>query len=327
MAARDSRILASIEYVVASAGVYTQTAQASVEYVVTSVGVDRQTAQASVEYQRARVANKTYVIPVTAIQWINIVFDVQVDTLGRNPVVYDISVVVDEARLGFGKNVSEFQSATDQLLPFQIGKGLTDQPASSDAYAFDLSRELQDAAIPVDAYAASFEKGTILETQQTEDTYALGFTPEPKRDFVSNTEGPNSNQTYVDLTYFAETYALEYYPKLDFGKSVSDLLSATEGQIYVSVDKALDDPIGTSEQLGFDISTGRADSAGATDVYAGEFITSRAEAVIFADSSVKSTTKANIDGAATGDSGTLYMTDYVDITYFAEYYVGTVVDF
>lgn len=299
---------------------------AGVEYVTPAISVSAQTPRASVEYQREGEVGKTYIIPVTDVSWISIIFDAEVDPIGRNPVVFDITLVGDAATLLVGKNVSEAQYAVDQLQSFQIGKNLADPVDTLDAKQVDLTKPESDDVLTADPHAIAFNKPLAPEQQYVADAVVLGY-GKFKHESVSHTDGPNGEQTYAEAGYFAETYSLNYFPKFDFNKNVAEALATATSVPLFDFGKAPSDLAVTLDTTAFDFVTSRAEAFLASDAYASLFETSRSDSFTQSDAALILFGKNPADTAGTSDQGSLHMTDYADISYFAEAYVGTSLTF
>lgn len=96
---------------------------------------------------------------------------------------------------------------TDQIDFIEVGKGIEDVPVTSEAMVFDTTKDLQDQIAPSEQVALG-----------------IGFT---QQSYANQAEGPNFYDTYA-IDYFASTYALEGFPRLDFSKGILDIVHATD---------------------------------------------------------------------------------------------------
>jgi hypothetical protein len=303
----------------------------------------------------------------------------------------------DAAVTAFGKNPNDYLYTSDYLQPFDFGKGLTENPVTSQqvTYTFGTSR---------------VDTSTVTDNS----VYSYG---RPEYDSVNaQREGPNFWDNYVDPTYMGAGYAGTGIPAFDVEKAVSDAASNSDTLTYTMVysrtlsdsvnatddfdgtatteddqtmtfAKGLSDTISHSDAHAFVVGMSREDAAtfsdaltdlfgkavtdsftksdlvtasvgkaladsattsdnitarsfskalsdlvDATDDFDGaataeddqtmSFVTSRAETVSASDSSSQSAGKGLTDSVSTGDSGSLRMTDYCDVLYFTDVYVG-----
>jgi hypothetical protein len=115
----------------------------------------------------------------------------------------------DEASVETGKSVASSNAmAGDELLPFELGKGITDTPVTSETRSVDIVR------------------GAIEDFPVTWD-YAIVDLPKRLYDFGYQSEGPNQYDTY-SLSYFAEDYVRQGFPAITFSKSLTDMVISTD---------------------------------------------------------------------------------------------------
>jgi hypothetical protein len=105
------------------------------------------------------------------------------------------------------KVLEEQQLTSDQIDFIEVGKGVEDAPQTTEMLGFDTEKPLYDDVVPSDAVSFGFGLGIL-------DRFSYG-------------DGPNAYDTYA-IGYFAETYALEGFPALDFSKSLSDTVHTTD---------------------------------------------------------------------------------------------------
>lgn len=183
---------------------------AGVGYVKPTASVTAQTPRASVEYTREGVVGKTYIIPVFDVSWINIVYAAELDPIGRNPLIFDVFVVVDDARKLFGKGASEQLQTTSDIDTIEFGKGLTEPKTAVEQHTFDLQKSRQDVA-------------------RTDDSAFSKFVLAPREDFVSTSDSASPR---------AEKNLNEYQSAVDelqpfvLGKSVEEDVPTSEITTY-----------------------------------------------------------------------------------------------
>jgi hypothetical protein len=112
----------------------------------------------------------------------------------------------------------------------------------------------------------------------------------------------------------------------DVGKNLSDSTSFTDSATK-STAKALSDTALFSELLTFSTAKSLQDAALLSDLAAKNLSRNTSDSVTIAEVSSREPGKGLSDSAATSESGLLRKTDYADITYFAEDYVGSTLTF
>ena len=114
---------------------------------------------------------------------------------------------------------------------------------------------------------------------------------------------------------------------VDAGKAASSTALTSESATR-HMDRVLSElPLSPADLVTFSLAKVSTDSASTSDdadLSVGKLLT---ESFLGSDSAIKSSGKGLLDTSASGDAGNLRMTDYADITYFAQDYVGTSVSF
>ena len=193
--------------------------------------------------------------------------------------------------VGYNREFSDTYASADALVGFAVVKPLIDQIAALDALTTTLVKQLSDTVVVIDN--ADANSGDGLEYTDVK----------PSSDLVGAT----------DLAVATLV------------KQLADAVSLTDALQQV-VTKVLADAATATEQAFLELGRPLADSATATDVLDRVFAANRTAS----DSALTSDVLASIDvsklltdAASAVSSGSLRMTDYADITYFAEDYVGS----
>lgn len=164
---------------------------------------------------------------------------------------------------------------------------ITDSAVVSDGKAFSFSKSLADSALTTDYVFESFEK-SLSEVVTLLDSLT---------------------RTLILIRNFAETQGVDDVFAKVFEKFVYEYVTP-EDVIVKSFSKQFQD--------GFAMN----DSSEATDGITFAFAHAVQNIVTASDASVRGFTKTRTDSVSTSDSGILVQQDYVDLTYFAEDYVG-----
>ena len=216
-----------------------------------------------------------------------------------------------------------------------VAKPVADATATADTAALSSLKSLSDAPSTADAAAKTFVRAPATELLVSAD--AAFVVPQKGLDEVVYTlEGPAFGQTYVDPTYFAQDYAWDGSPAKEFGKNLSELLDSTDDFSGVAnpdddqtifFTKSLISHATVDEVFSRFFTTSRADSFSPSDIVLLTASKAFASGVVNADSVVALVDKNILDTADAADAGSLRMTDYADISYFAQDYVGTSLSF
>jgi hypothetical protein len=203
---------------------------------------------------------------------------------------------------------------------FDVEKAVSDAASNSDTLTYTVvySRTLSDSVNATD----DFDGTATTEDDQTM-TFAKGLS-----DTISHSDA------HAFVVGMSREDAATFSDALTdlFGKAVTDSFTKSD-LVTASVGKALADSATTSDNItARSFSKALSDLVDATDDFDGaataeddqtmSFVTSRAETVSASDSSSQSAGKGLTEPVGTSDSGSLRMTDYCDVLYFTDVYVG-----
>lgn len=202
----------------------------------------------------------------------------------RNADTFGVS---DSSSLGFGKGESDSSFATDGQPTIGFGKNSSDIQTTADVSRYDFSSSKEDYFSAIDAYASHLHKPAD-DSASLSDAQYISF-GSVYSDNVSNNDDQSISleKALADIVTTDDIFSAEDELQQAIGKTLSDDFSVTdESSIVVDFNREFD------------------------------------ETLYIIDESDISFLKGNSDSADTSDSGLLFMTDYADITYFAEDYVG-----
>lgn len=219
----------------------------------------------------------------------------------------DVGVIQDDADITngpdwvFGKSTVDLIGASDEPTS-SVGKVLADTFSVSDAPIFATEKVLADFFVPTDDIS-SFGIGKSLDDNASQTDEITSF---------------DTGKALVDTQSITES------PAFDTGKTLADTYVGLDSAV-LAVGKALADTFTGADSISaFDIGTVYADSVSAAEAAVLYYQTTYSDTFNVSDGTISSTNKALDDNIGSiADSGSLYMTDYCDITYFAEAYVGT----
>lgn len=279
-------------------------------------------------------AQATAVLLDAAVEYLLLKADATVGEFVKLLVFFELVAASDAAALTVSKQFSDTQSTADQLVSV-LAKALIDAVGTAEVLLFTTAKPLIDAALITDAPAKTFVRAPADELLTTSDVPVVV----PQKGLVDvaySLEGPAFGQTYADPTYFAQDYAWDGSPAKLIGKNLSELLDSTDDFFGVAnpdddqtifFTKSLISHAATGEVFSRAFTTSRSDGFSATDIVL--LTTSRplASSAANVDITVKLAGKNVADSTSSADAGSLRMTDYADISYFAQDYVGTSLSF
>jgi hypothetical protein len=166
-------------------------------------------------------------------------------------------------------------------------KFVTDSAVVSDGESFSLSKALIDSVPMSDSIATQYSK-PLSDALTMSDVFS---------------------KILIIIRSFSETQVVDDVFTKAFAKFVNESVTPTD-VVSKSFSKSLQD--------GFAMN----DSSEATDGITFAFAHAVQNIVTASDASIRGFTKTRTDSVSTSDSGILVQQDYVDLTYFAEDYVG-----
>lgn len=204
--------------------------------------------------------------------------------------VDDVFTFADEVSVEAGKGIEDSQTTADQIDYFDIGKGLTDTPVTSELLSSDMAKPLYEDVVPSDEQTSLFGIGVQDRT----------FYP---------ADGPNLYDTYA-LTYFLEDYVREGFPEISFAKLLSDTVHTTDDFYGIAnadddeimqFGKGLSDLASTGDTSTFLAGKSLADSASKSDELTSSVGKSLADAVSKSDTASRDSGKSLADMVSNSD--------------------------
>jgi hypothetical protein len=237
--------------------------------------------------------------------------------------------------------VNDFQVTADQLL-IVFEKALSDSASTADSQVISFRKRPSDELSANDSYRSLFRKAAsdTQEVSDTAPTLSVGkglsdiqtIIESLKRDFSAAKFDTASavDQQLLHLTKpLADSYDVSDLSFIGFLANKSDNVSTADNQLFdfskLLSDTALtDDRFSIEDELQQAIGKSLADDFSVSDSQqiVVSFVRSFDETEYVIDYQDISFLKGNSESIGTSDSGALFMTDYADITYFAEDYVG-----
>lgn len=193
--------------------------------------------------------------------------------------------------IGYNREYSDSYDVSDAVETFGVGKNLIHQIAALDTLTRALEKVLADTVVVVDN--ADANSGDGLE--------------------------------YTDVKPSSDLVGASDLAVADLVKILEDAVALTE-LLQQVVEKVLADDVGTADQVAFGFERPLSDDYTASDLFDRVFNANLAQSdsILTLDALASiGVEKLLTDAISAVSAGSLRMTDYVDITYLAEDYVGT----
>lgn len=263
------------------------------------------------------------------VSYIFMVVDATLDVRGLYPILRDQVVAADLTSLGYFKATADSVTAGDQLQPFVFGKAAQDSVDTAESHTLFLDALRTDQFLATEALTTSLSKPLSAQAAPS-DLAALLFSPVYSDNFGTAEGGQFLGNDYVDVTYFAEEYISNTKPIFHFYKALSELIDATDDfqgvvnpdddQTIAFTKSLLDTPLATDQfdrvvnfnRLSEELST-------VSDIVANLIGKGVTDAVSLSDQQNLAIGKAATDTADASDSGSIFLSNYVDPSYFDDY--------
>lgn len=260
-----------------------------------------------------------YVNAYALAQYINLkASDIAIDPTPADRWVNDIQVVADQVVFVFDKGLSDSLYQLDEISILNE-KVLDDLLFPFDFYKHDTGKVLSDLVDPaVDEVYFGVSKG-LADLQGLSDAVAKGFETQHSDSFSMS----DSSRIGVSKALDDETPTIDEII-FDIGFNLSDAQSISDSA-QVDTTKGFAESVLLGDFIYSFFSTQRSESVSVSDDASTLVAYSRLfeETEYAIDESLLEFGKNPSETMTASDSGFLMMTDYADITYFAEDYVGS----
>lgn len=255
---------------------------------------------------------------------------VVIDERGLNKYARDYVNEVDQLTVAFGKGLITTQQVTDYA-SFLLGKAITDITPPEDYVslsvgfirAFAATVTTGDQLLGLSVTKELFDYVAALENVVGMNVGALYEDFQPIYDNADANSGDGLE--YTDVKPASDPISTADIATNSFGKLLEEAVSGLDAMSF-DVTKPLTTDVALQDEASSSVDKPLVDSTNAEEVVAYVFDAVRA----FSDSTLTADQLASIgveklltDVYSAVSSGSLRMTDYVDITYLAEDYVGT----
>lgn len=256
-----------------------------------------------------------------------------------------VSVIIDER--GLNKYARDYVSEIDHLT-FVIGKGLIDYPEATETLTFDAIKAIAEYPEAVESLdrVVSYIRGysdavpvpdvllgkilekalddTVTALEQLKSFAVTSYHSEIQPIYDNADANSGDGLEYVDVKPSSDLVGSADLTVASMGKVLADSVSALEAFVFVAT-KVISELVTTLEQVSLATESTVVDTYVANDAFSRVFVANIAQT----DSTLTSDQLASIgveklltESMNTASLGSLRMTDYVDITYLAEDYVG-----
>lgn len=253
-----------------------------------------------------------------------------IDERGLNKYARDYVNEVDQLTVAFGKGVLTYQNAIDQITQIAVTKLVQDDYSVSDAVSImvGFARSYADSVSTSDTITSFGVVKGLIDQIASLDALAMSLTKQ-LADTVVVIDNADANSgdglEYTDVKPSSDAVGASDLAVSALTKLLTDTVSITEALQQV-VTKLLTDTAIAVEQAALELGRPVSDTTTPSDLFDRVFDANLTASDSFLTLDVLASidvSKLLTDAANAVSSGSLRMTDYVDITYFAEDYVGS----
>lgn len=253
-----------------------------------------------------------------------------IDERGLNKYARDYVNEVDQLTVAFGKGLLTYQNVADAITDFDISKQVSDTLSTTEVVirSIGFNRSYSDDFTISDGVDTLGVGKNLIHQITALDALARAIT-KVLADSVVVVDNADANSgdglEYTDVKPSSDLVGASDLAVTALNKALADAVALTE-LLQQVVEKLLTDDVGTAEQVAFGFERPLSDDYTASDLFDRVFDANLAQSdsILTLDALASiGVEKLLTDAISAVSAGSLRMTDYVDITYLAEDYVGT----
>lgn len=287
-------------------------------------------AKADLSYRKLRAgvsvvdaqADVAYVLPAAFVQYIALKVEASLDTLNRNPIVFNSFVVVDQVAIEAIKTLSNSVNASDSQV-FAVDKSLADSISFAENVHLLLIfiRDFADSIGVTDTQAIDFAK-SLTDSTSTADAQVVDVAKLISDGVAINDLADIDDGIAFDFeASFTNMAFVSDAAVIDHDRVLSDSAEPLDA-VALATAKALFDSAVPVDEIALAASIAKSDTISISESAAIFFERPVTDSISVAEALAKDAGKGLSDSASVDDAGSLIAQGYCDITYFAEDYVG-----
>jgi stage V sporulation protein SpoVS len=273
------------------------------------------------------VANISYTVPASRIDYVLLGASAYLDTTGRFRYIGEAVVVSDGVALVLDKAAADVVSMADEST-WNLGKTLAESVSFADTLTVTVIflRELFDAVSVPDAVVRNVAKAAASAVVSS-DTATRSVAKS-----VSDAQTVVDSASRAVAKALTETFSLADSTAVAYSKLEADAVALADTIVRATI-KSVADVQAVVDTSVRNFTKSLADGVAINDGFGAEdglnfvFSTTFANVAFAADSATLTTNPRHSETVSTSDGGFVISQDYCDLTYFAEDYVGTAVVF
>jgi hypothetical protein len=267
-------------------------------------------------------ADATYVVPVAAVAYIDLVVAAELDTSGRYRIIQEIAAVVDGVAFVLSRPRADVATVADATFVSALkvladGFAMNDGSEAVDGSVYSFSKGISNVAFTEDAVASSLAKLTQDQFALIDNAAKVLSRP------LTDSAGATDDETVSALKGLADTAGMSdaVTTLLLYIRNFNDTVGVTDVQTAeFSLPKA--EQVTVADVDTRDVSKPFSEDLAASDASAYVFSTAFSESSTASDSDSLIFTTSRVESVAAADVGIVSVQDYCALDYFVEDYVG-----
>lgn len=267
-------------------------------------------------------AGTTYVVPVAAVDYVDLAVSAELDTSGRFRIIFETAAVVDGTAFVLSRPLADTTSAGDAVSVAALknladGFAMNDGSEAVDGSVYSFAKGISNVAFANDATTTAALK-LLQDTQALQDLVAKDLS-RPIADVFDMAD----DETVSALKGLSDSIEMQdsLTTLLLFLRNFADDVAVADADARVyslpkteQVAVADDDFIDWAKSLAHSVTPEDASVFLAEKPFSESLVAAEAKALLFA--------AARVESVTVPDVGLLSVQDYCDLSYFAEDYVG-----
>jgi hypothetical protein len=267
-------------------------------------------------------ADTTYVVPVAAVDYVDLVVSAELDTSGRFRIIFETAVVVDGVSFETTKPLADTTSTGDAVSVAALknladGFAMNDGSEAVDGSVYSFAKGISNVAFANDATTTAALK-LLQDTQVMQDLVAKVLS-RPVADVfdMADAETVSALKGLSDSFDMQDSLVTLLLFLRNFADDVAVADADTREYLLLKTEQvavADNDFIDWAKSLAHSVTPEDASVFLAEKPFSESLVAAEAKALLFATARVESVTVPDV--------GLLSVQDYCDLSYFAEDYVG-----
>lgn len=268
-------------------------------------------------------ADATYVVPVAAVAYIDLVVSAELDTSGRFRIVQEVVAVVDGTAFATTKLLVETPIIVDATFVSALkvladGFAMNDGSEAVDGSVYSFAKGIQNVTFTSDAVATSLAKLNQDQIALLDNAAKVLSRP------VADSFGMTDDETVAALKGLSDSFELvdTVATLLLFIRNFNNTVDANDAAAKVFTPAVKAEQVAVADDDTLVVQKPFTEGLTAQDASAYAFTTGFLDAAVVVDSDSLIFNSSRVESVSAADVGIVSVQDYCALDYFVEDYVG-----